>query len=83
METDTDLYAAAFAPENLAAICRAYERALAEMGGKDAHNYLKADLARHVMSLAKAGEFDEERLRERALEMLRAEDDGRIVYSGL
>jgi hypothetical protein len=80
---DLNPHVAAFAPEHVALISRAYEKALAVIGGDATHKYLKADLARHIMSLAKAGELDEERLSEQALAALKAEDDGQIIYSGL
>jgi hypothetical protein len=59
-----------FTPEAVDVINRAYERALATIGGDRAHGNRRADLAKHIMDLARDGEHDEDKLCSRAVSRL-------------
>ena len=65
---------AAFSPEMVATINRAYENATVQLGIQHAHSDRRAVLAKCIMELAKAGETEEQQLRDRAIAAVKRAD---------
>jgi hypothetical protein len=59
-----------FAPEDVAVLTRAFERALGELGLRDRKDPVAIALAKHLIHLAKEGERDPSRLCERAVALM-------------
>ena len=82
MRNQSTVRSGVFTPEEVSAINRAYEKALAALGQDTPHGELRAGLGMHMIDIARGGELDEERLCARAVEAVRKSEGGRIVYAG-